>query len=134
MTPWTVARQAPLSMGFFRQEYRSGLPCPPAGDLPDPGIKLASLMSSALANGFFTNSTIWKAQEVALQTLLLHTPILSSRRKGVWQLVPCFRCPRIRRVNNKGERRCACTRVCVCARTRAVWSCESWGGTRVHRA
>ena len=39
MTLWTVARQAPLSMGFSRQEYWSGLPCPPPGDLPNPGIK-----------------------------------------------------------------------------------------------
>ena len=38
-TPWTVARQAPLSMGFSRQEYWSGLPCPPPGDLPYPGIE-----------------------------------------------------------------------------------------------
>ena len=37
VTPWPVALQAPLSMGFSRQEYRSGLPCPPPGDLPDPG-------------------------------------------------------------------------------------------------
>ena len=42
-TPWTVARQAPLSMGFSRQEYGSGLPCPPPGDLPDPGMEPASL-------------------------------------------------------------------------------------------
>ena len=42
MTPWTVALQAALSMGFSRQEYWSGLPCPPAGDLPDPGIKPTS--------------------------------------------------------------------------------------------
>ena len=47
VTPWTAARQAPLSMGFSRQEYWSGLPCPAPGDLPDPGIKLTSLMSSA---------------------------------------------------------------------------------------
>ena len=39
-TPWTVARQAPLSTGFSRQEYWSGMPFPPPGDLPDPGIKL----------------------------------------------------------------------------------------------
>ena len=39
MTPWTVARQAPLSMGFSRQEYWSGLPFPPPGDLPDPQIE-----------------------------------------------------------------------------------------------
>ena len=37
-TPWTIAPQAPLSMEFSRQEYRSGLPCPPPGDLPNPGI------------------------------------------------------------------------------------------------
>ena len=42
-TLWTVAHQAPLSMGFSRQEYQSGLPYPPPGDLPGPGIKLASL-------------------------------------------------------------------------------------------
>ena len=38
-TPWTIACQAPLSMGFFRQECWSGLPCPPPGDLPNPGIE-----------------------------------------------------------------------------------------------
>ena len=43
VTPWTVACQAPLSMGFFRQEYQSGLPCPPPGDLPNPGIKQTCL-------------------------------------------------------------------------------------------
>ena len=48
-----VACQAPLSMGFSRQEYWSGLPCPPPGDLPDPGIEPMSLMSPALAGGFF---------------------------------------------------------------------------------
>ena len=42
MAPWTVAWQAPLSMGFPRQEYWSGLPFRPSGDLPDPGIKPAS--------------------------------------------------------------------------------------------
>ena len=48
VTPWTVACQAPLSMGFFRQEYGSGLPCPLL-DLPDPGIEPSSLYSLALA-------------------------------------------------------------------------------------
>ena len=50
-TPWTIAHQAPLSMGFPRQEYRSVLPFTSPGDLPEPGIKL---MSPALAGGFFT--------------------------------------------------------------------------------
>ena len=53
-TPWTVANQAPLSMGFFRQEYWSGLPCPPSGDLPYPGMETTSPVSLALAGGFFT--------------------------------------------------------------------------------
>ena len=52
-TLWTVARQAPLSMGFSRQEYWSGLPCPPPGDLPDLGIEPVSLMSLALAGRVF---------------------------------------------------------------------------------
>ena len=47
---WTVARQAPVSMGFLRQEYWSGLLCPPPpGDLPDPGMEPASLKSPAFA-------------------------------------------------------------------------------------
>ena len=56
-TPWTVAHQAPLSKGFSRQEYWSGLPCPPPGNLPHPGIKSMTLKSPALAGGFFTTST-----------------------------------------------------------------------------
>ena len=47
-TLWSIARQAPLSMGFSRQEYWSGLPFPAPGDLPDPGIKFESPMSPAL--------------------------------------------------------------------------------------
>ena len=54
VTTWTIALQAPLSMGFPRQEYWSGLPFPSPGDLPDPGIQPASPTSSALAGGFFT--------------------------------------------------------------------------------
>ena len=49
-----VGSQAPPSMGFSRQEYRSGLPFPSPGDLPNPGIELTSLPSPALAGGFFT--------------------------------------------------------------------------------
>ena len=61
-TPWTVAHQAPLSIGFSRQEYWSGLPCPPPGGLPHPEIKPASLMSPALAGRFFTTSTTWEVK------------------------------------------------------------------------
>ena len=56
VTLWTAARHALLLVGFSRQEYHSGLLCPPPGDLPDPGIKPGSLMFPALAGGFFTTS------------------------------------------------------------------------------
>ena len=55
MTLWTVARQAPLSMGYFRYEYWSGLPCPPPGGLPEPGMEPVSLASPALAGRFSTS-------------------------------------------------------------------------------
>ena len=51
-TPWTLAHQVPLSLGFLRQEYWSGLPFPPPGALLDPGIKPISPVSPALAGGF----------------------------------------------------------------------------------
>ena len=54
----TVARQAPLSIGFSRQEYSSGLPISSPGDLPNPGIEPSS---PALAGGFFTTSTTWES-------------------------------------------------------------------------
>ena len=60
VTPWTIARQAPLSVGFLRQEYWGGLPFPPPEDLPDSGIEYVSL---ALACRFFTNCTSWEAMK-----------------------------------------------------------------------
>ena len=54
VTPWSVAHQAPLSMGFPRQEYWRGLPFPILGDLSDPGIEPVSPGSHALAGRFFT--------------------------------------------------------------------------------
>ena len=61
VTLWTVACQAPLSMGFSRQEDWSGWPWPSPGDLPDPGFEPTSLMSPALTRGFFTTSATWEA-------------------------------------------------------------------------
>ena len=58
-----VALQAPLSVGFSRQEYWTGLPCPPLGDLLDPEIKPVSLMAPSLAGGCFTTSTTWGAPQ-----------------------------------------------------------------------
>ena len=61
VTLWTIAHQAPLSMGFSRLEYWSGLPFPSPRDLPfNSGIKPMSLMSPALAGGFFTTRAIWE--------------------------------------------------------------------------
>ena len=58
VTPWTVARQAPLSMGFSRQEHWSGLLCPPPRGLPDPGVKPMSVTSPASAGRFFTTGSV----------------------------------------------------------------------------
>ena len=86
-TLWTVAHQALLSMGVSRQEYWSGLPCPPPGDLPDPGIKPESLMSPALAGRFFTASTTWEA---SLQLLISNCQSFSTPQPSlvdVWFLI-----------------------------------------------
>ena len=61
LSPWTVARQAPLSLGFSRQEYWSGLPCPPLGDHPDPETEP---VSPALAAGLLTTEPPGKPQTV----------------------------------------------------------------------
>ena len=73
-TPWTVACQASLSLGFSRQEYWSGLPCPPPGDLPNAGIKPTS---PALAGGFFTTSAPLEAH------LLIHVSINPSSHSSI---------------------------------------------------
>jgi len=57
--PWLARLLCPW--GFSKQEYWSRLPCPPPGDLPNPGIKAVSLMSPALAGGFFTTGSTWEA-------------------------------------------------------------------------
>ena len=74
-TPWTVARQALLSMGFSTQEFWSGSPCPPGrngghgGDLPDPGIKSASLTFPAMAGRFFTSSAMSESCSIVSDSL-----------------------------------------------------------------
>ena len=75
VTLWTVALKAPLSMGFSRQDYWSGLPRPLSEDLPDPGIEPSSLMSPALGGGFFTTSAMTVILDNALSFL---PPWLSS--------------------------------------------------------
>ena len=61
VTLWTVAHLGTLCLGFSRQEYWSGLPCSPLGDFPKPGIEPMSLMSPALAGGFFTTSALFSS-------------------------------------------------------------------------
>ena len=64
VTPWTVASHAPLSLGFFRQEYWNGLPFPPPpGDLPDPEIQPASPVSPALVGRLFTTEPPGKPRD-----------------------------------------------------------------------
>ena len=70
-TLWTVAHRDPQSMGFSRQEYWSGLLCPPPGDPPNPGVKPASLMSPALAGGFFTTNFTWEVPHIHTHVLKL---------------------------------------------------------------
>ena len=87
---WTIACQAPLSMGFSRQEYWSGLPCPPPRDLPDPGIELGSLTSPALAGRFFTTSTPYKfiqrimTSQSSVWPFPSFTPLCSLTTSSLW--------------------------------------------------
>ena len=69
-TLWTVARQTPLSMGFCRQEYWSGLPCPSPVDLPNPGMEPMSLTSPSLAGGFFITTATWEALKIYRPSLI----------------------------------------------------------------
>ena len=75
---WTVACQSPLSMGFSRHKYWSGLPCPPPGDLPDPGIKPTFLTCPALG-GFFTTNATGKAHVIPYHNIscILHSSLSS---------------------------------------------------------
>ena len=91
-TLWTGAHQAPLSMGFSRQEYCSGLPCPPPGALSYPGMEPMSPMSHALAAGLFTTNTTWedfshKRKSFARALNYSSSSILSSKSLGQLQIL-----------------------------------------------
>ena len=77
-TLWTVARQAPLSIGFSRQEFWSGLPCPPPGDLLKPGIEPESFMSPALAGRFFTSRVTWEAHKKYYSSVQFRRSVVSD--------------------------------------------------------
>ena len=72
MTPWTIARQIPLSLEFSRQEDWSGLPFPTAGDLPDPEVEPTSSVSPALAARFFTTNATSEAQKANVNEGCIH--------------------------------------------------------------
>ena len=74
VTPQMVACQAPLSMGFSRQEYWSGVPFPTQRDFPNPAMEPAPLMSPALAGGFFTNCTTWGNKDLTKYLEILYNP------------------------------------------------------------
>ena len=80
----TVAFQAPLSIGFFRQEYWSGLPCPPPGDLPDPELKPSS---PALADRFLTTRATFEVEHLLIHKIV--PKVLGYKEKGkqdLWQI------------------------------------------------
>ena len=91
---WIIAHQAPLSTGFSKQEYWNGLPCSPPGDLPDPEKETVSLMSPALAGGFFTTWASLVAQMLKNLPAIRETQVrflagkIPWRRK--WKPTPVF--------------------------------------------
>ena len=85
VTLWTAARQAPLSMGFSRHEYWSGLPCPPPRDRPNPGIEPASLMSPALQADSLPTEPPGKPGKALYWALSTHCLTWSPQQpQGVW--------------------------------------------------
>ena len=82
-TPWTIANQASLSMGFPRQESWTGLPCPPPGDLPDPGIKPTSLVSPLVGRFFTTVPPIYKTLLIQGRKSTVNTPV---HKDGIQEL------------------------------------------------
>ena len=92
-TLWTVACQAPLSMGVSKQEYWSGLPFSSPGDLPNPGIKPISLMSPELADGFFTTIPTWEAHTIYSTHTHTHTHKIFN-----WKFIPYINVLHMQRV------------------------------------
>ena len=87
-TLWTLVRQAPLSTGFSRQEYWTGLPCSPPGDLPDPGIEPLSFLSAVLLGRFFIPSTTWEALQGTTDLLSLQEHLLITNFSSCQWFLP----------------------------------------------
>ena len=77
VTPWTIAQRSPLSMGFFRQEYWSGLPFPSPGDLPSPGIKPGSpaLKADSLLTKYLSGNLVRDSFPPHFSSLSLNLPL-----------------------------------------------------------
>ena len=82
-TPWITAHHAPLSLKFSREEYWSASPCPPQGDLPNPGMELTSLTSPALADGFFITIATWEVTK-----FIVSYKQLSKKHGSLFSLLP----------------------------------------------
>ena len=87
VTLWTVAHQAPPSMGFFRQEHWIGLPFPPPGDLPHPGIEPTSLLSPGLAGGVFFLSLAPPGKPLTWCLYFMICILLFSLNNRLWRLL-----------------------------------------------
>ena len=88
VTPWTVARQAPLSIGFSRQEYWTGLPFPSPGDLPNPGIEPTS---PALEGGLFTTEPPGKPSQLSEQQFTCKAVGTSAMKRPSLRMVLAVR-------------------------------------------
>ena len=87
-TPRTAARQSPLSMGFPRREYWSGLPFPTLGDLPDPGIEAASTVSSpALAGRFFTTELQYFISHIHIYVKFMYIDMMVKIENGLYFII-----------------------------------------------
>ena len=90
--PWTVTRQAPVSVEFSGQEYWSGLAFPPPGHLPNPGLEQESLASPKLAGRFFTTSATWEALTHNGSGKILFSDKLGSSGSPLWQTLLQLSC------------------------------------------
>ena len=89
---WALALEVPLSMEFPRQQYWSGLPCPPSEDLPDSEIESMSHTSPALASRFFTTSATWEAPihvSILPQTLPCRLSHITEQSSLCYTGIPC---------------------------------------------
>ena len=91
-SPVNYSPRAPLSMRFPRQEYWRGVPFPSLGNLPNPGVEPTSLMSPALADGFFTTSATWEALNVLVETCITGISVISHLFKSFSNFIP-YCCP-----------------------------------------